>query len=843
MMAMLAIGAWATTVDLAYTGSTTINMTGENDAALVGLDASAWSVVGNKAGNNLYPGLNKDGSIRLYFHEDGNSIITVSSLNNLTINSISIEFSGANYSNAFVEVGGEQVTATDGTYEIGATSFVVGNANTSSGQVRINKITIDYTDGETPVVTVAAPTFSPAAGEVEAGTEVTISAPDAEMIVYTVDGTDPSYANNNGEIYTDPIVVNEAMTIKAIAVDADDNESSVASAAYTIKPEAVSVATVAEIKALADGTEFTFTGSLVVSGHAHATSGTNNWLFAQDETGGIQLFKAPQDYQKNDVIPAGFTATKQTYGGAAQLQNVADMQAATETQALVAEELTPAQVTVGNVFKYAVIKGATIDNNKIVVGEENVAIYNNRFNVTIPADGGVYDVYGITSYYNNPQFMPLEFVAQDVDVATPVISGETPFTESTLVTITCEEEGVSIHYTLDGSDPTINSTVYTAPFELTETTTVKAIAFNEAEDCSAIATMVFEKEEAPITCATVAEVLALEDEAPFTFTGNLVVIAQSAKYLYAQDETGGVLLFGTAPTYTKGQVIPSGFEAVFEADYKGAPEIKNMANMAAATETAELTPAEMTPAQVTVDPYNLFHYAVIKGASIVEGSIVVGEESVAIYNRFGVNAPTDDKIYDVIGVPGWYNVAQFMPLEFVEHVEPVTGYDEFYLVGTFNDWSQETGMIAFTGNEAGDEFVATVELEADALFKVITPIEDGWKWFGGLDENNVGYFLITDAISEVGLVDGANFKIEDGGEYTFTIKGMELAPEEKAVNEPLVMTVSKVQTGISTINAGNVKAVRYYNLQGVESATPFQGVNIVVSEMNDGTKNVAKMVK
>ena len=51
------------------------------------------------------------------------------------------------------------------------------------------------------------------------------------------------------------------------------------------------------------------------------------------------------------------------------------------------------------------------------------------------------------------------------------------FYPSTNVTITCETDSASIYYTLDGSDPTDASTLYTAAIEISETTTIKARAY------------------------------------------------------------------------------------------------------------------------------------------------------------------------------------------------------------------------------------------------------------------------------------------------------------------------------------------------------------------------------
>ena len=76
-------------------------------------------------------------------------------------------------------------------------------------------------------------------------------------------------------------------------------------------------------------------------------------------------------------------------------------------------------------------------------------------------------------------------------VAAPTISGTTPFAETTQVTIT-EPEGARVYYTTDGSTPTSGSTLYTEPFTLSATTTVKAIAIKD-EVSSSVASKTFTK--------------------------------------------------------------------------------------------------------------------------------------------------------------------------------------------------------------------------------------------------------------------------------------------------------------------------------------------------------------
>ena len=73
---------------------------------------------------------------------------------------------------------------------------------------------------------------------------------------------------------------------------------------------------------------------------------------------------------------------------------------------------------------------------------------------------------------------------------TPTLTAGGNFVGSIEVEISCATEGAEIYYTTDGTEPTEDSEAYIEPFEITETTTVKAIAVNEA-GASNVATAVY----------------------------------------------------------------------------------------------------------------------------------------------------------------------------------------------------------------------------------------------------------------------------------------------------------------------------------------------------------------
>ncbi len=123
---------------------------------------------------------------------------------------------------------GSVTAVSEGTTTISATYD--GSDATAPYKTTVKSYTLTVTDSRP---TCAAPTFSPAAGEVTSGTTITIaSATSGATIWYTTGSTE--FSEGGWTEYTEPVAVTEACTIKAIAVKSNYKNSEVASAAYVI---------------------------------------------------------------------------------------------------------------------------------------------------------------------------------------------------------------------------------------------------------------------------------------------------------------------------------------------------------------------------------------------------------------------------------------------------------------------------------------------------------------------------------------------------------------------------------------------------------------------------------
>ena len=207
---------------------------------------------------------------------------------------------------------------------------------------------------------------------------------------------------------------------------------------------------------------------------------------------------------------------------------------------------------------------------------------------------------------------------------------------------------------------------------------------------------------------------------------------------------------------------------------------------------------------------NIDNVTITYGGGVEPGEWITVENVESPYTITGLDPETKYEV-QVQGIVEDKSTTDWTPSVFFTTLADQGGYDEFYVVGTFNDWNQtETGgRIELAENEEGN-YVGTVELEAGAQFKVITFAEDGSTiWFGGIDETQAGFFLITPELLDINipLIDGSNFKIEEAGTYSITVKEL-----GRGLNEPLVMVVDKI-TGIDNITVDN-QSNEWYNLNG-----------------------------
>ena len=120
----------------------------------------------------------------------------------------------------------------------GTTVITASFAGNNSFAAASASYTLTVTDSRDKVAT---PTFNPTAGAVAAGTEVTISTTtEGATIYYTIDGTDPTTASTQGTTVT----IDEAMTVRAIAVKENYINSDIASATYSLTTPDATISTI-----------------------------------------------------------------------------------------------------------------------------------------------------------------------------------------------------------------------------------------------------------------------------------------------------------------------------------------------------------------------------------------------------------------------------------------------------------------------------------------------------------------------------------------------------------------------------------------------------------------------
>ncbi len=405
-------------------------------------------------------------------------------------------------------------------FTISATTTVRAIA-TASGYTQSAQGSASYTYSPTQTVT-QTPTFSPNGGSFTTAQQVTISdATAGAVIYYTTNGTTPTTAS---AVYSSAITVSASSTLEALAIAPGDAQSTVATAAFVIQsgapstinfangfPNATGLQLNSATKVNANSLEIT-TGGAYQAGSAFWTTPVNIQSFTTNFT--FQLTSATADGFTFTIQGAGPTAiggyggslgygpnpTTGTTGGIAKsvaikfdiYSNSGEGADSTGMYTNGASPTVPAVnltssgivLTSGDTISAQLVyNGTTLTLNLTDTVTNNT--FSQAFTINIPSTVGANTAYvGFTggtgggTAIQNIKTWTFTSGATQATAATPTFSpaSGTSFASTLSVSIADATPSSSIYYTTDGSTPTTASQLYSAPFTISATTTVRAIA-------------------------------------------------------------------------------------------------------------------------------------------------------------------------------------------------------------------------------------------------------------------------------------------------------------------------------------------------------------------------------
>ncbi len=556
LMAVFAVQAQETTATFTFKdlyGSSTLSSIESKT-----VDGITISYAKNSAQNA--PAFNKDGTLRLYYGSNNGNSATFTAEEGKKITSVVITASSASYTpNVKYSVDGAAAVSaawnstTLTISGINASTITIQNVGDSQLRTKVIKVTYSAsTGGETPdpetPVAPAAPTL-PAA----------CSFDDAMTVVITgiAEGATAYYSLNNETDWLEgtSVKITETTTVYAKVVK-DELSSEVVSAIYTknqpVTPpaegEVVDVLTRETTGIANNGGYSNWSGKTATSSAVYAgqSAGSNDaiQLRSNNNNSGVITTASGGKVKKIVVEWQSGTSNGRTlnvygkntaYSAATDLYNTSNQ--GTSLGTIVCG--TSTELVIEGDYEYIGLRSAS------------GAMYLTSVSITWDESAGV----------------------TPVAPAAPILPAATTFKGSMSVEITGIAAGATVYYTTDESDPETSATrvEYTVPFEITATTTVKAVAVNEvgaSAPATATYTLFVVEETAGYYMKVVAE--------PADWSGKYLIVYEDGANAYVFngfDEANGYV-----SATTDGDVIKANSEidavAVTVAAMEGGYSIK-----------------------------------------------------------------------------------------------------------------------------------------------------------------------------------------------------------------------------------------------------------------------------
>lgn len=419
----------------------------------------------------------------------------------------------------------------DATYDI-----VAWYNEPGAGAIKAKLQIVEFLGGE--VAKPAAPVIS-GNQNFTGSTEVTITAEEGAAIFYTTDGTAPTSWD---PAYTAPFTITETTTVKAVA-RVNDIYSDVAEMTFTKEESGVTGSTIADLSTAAKSQDNV---TLVLNNAKVVYAKDNNYILREDGKA-IDLLNTSLSLTQGTTV-SGHVQVNVAYTSG--ILSTSDIEGVTTDANLtatgVAGDMDPIACTVGQVKNYPgdlvyvenqevwsygttwyFYEGASWTSVYLTNAADFNMVANKYYNATL--------WYKEVSYYGDVNATIVSCERNVTSLNAPFIDGTETFSDNTTVTITADNVA-TIYYTLDGTDPTTASTVYTEPFTLSESATVKAIAAYKSI-VSPVASKVFNKVDAnaPMTIEQLASFKSSFDEVTLSLNNALVVYGEDGSYILRDD--------------------------------------------------------------------------------------------------------------------------------------------------------------------------------------------------------------------------------------------------------------------------------------------------------------------
>jgi hypothetical protein len=364
----------------------------------------------------------------------------------------------------------------------------VGNV----GSVVTEQYTLDLV---APVTTV-----SPGAGQYHTVFTATLTCMDegsgCKATYYTTDGSEPTTAS---DVYSGPIDIRQTTTLKFFSVDNAGNAEPMKSVAYDVTIDAAPPV----VTAAPAGGSYTLAQSVVLRCNDGGGSGCKALHYTTD---GSEPTTSSPEYTTALTVDANTVIKFLAEDNAGNVSAV-------KTETYVIDGAAPVTTAspAGGLYKTAqtVALACTDDNSGCkatyyTMDGSTPTASSTKYTAPLSITGATTVKFFSVDNAGNAEAVKTE--QYNVDGVAPVTTA-TPmgglYNASRTVTLVCTDDNsgcVATHYTTDGSTPTAISPTYSAPLNLTATTTLKFYSVDAAGNAEAVKTQVYTIDTvAPVT--------------------------------------------------------------------------------------------------------------------------------------------------------------------------------------------------------------------------------------------------------------------------------------------------------------------------------------------------------